>query len=197
MEYRVVDNIYIEMLLNKALKEKTLVLNDEISTESCYKIAYYMDRIKKLDDAQNIPDSEKIINIEVSSPGGSCMSGFFLISKIIEFKEKYNYKIIITVNEDACSMAFLLLTVCSLRRMRKYSECMLHQPLSASWGYEKLGDIEERCEILKRMWEKSKEIVLEYTNLPEEFIDDVKKSKEDRYFTAEEALKYGIIDEIL
>ena len=66
MVKKVQDPIYDEMITNKALKERTLTLNDYVDVESIYKISYYMDRIKKQDDSKNLPKEDRIITIELS-----------------------------------------------------------------------------------------------------------------------------------
>lgn len=190
------DTVYEQMIINKALKERTIVLNDYIDTQPIYKMTYYMDKIYKMDDMLGTPKNERIINIELSSGGGSCPAGLYLIGKIRQL-QKVGYKIIGTVNEEACSMAFMALIVCDIRRAYKYSQVMFHAPSSSSWGYEGLQDIEERRNRLNETWEVLKEIAKEHTLMTDEFMDQIKISKTDRWFTADEALKYGIIDGII
>ena len=41
------------------------------------------------------------------------------------------------------------------------------------------------------------EVLLLNSTVSQKQLDDVKKSRRDWYFTAEEALKYGMVDEII
>lgn len=189
--------IYQEMIMKRALRDRTLVLNDYVETESMYQMAYYMDRIKNLDDENNLDKKDRKIWIEISSGGGSCYSGLFLISKIRKFIEEYGYEIICTCNEIAASMAFMILISCSQRRMYRYSSVMFHQPLSGSYGYEKMGDTQDRLEELKSIWETMKDIAVEHTKMTEEMCESIKHSKTDRWFNAKEAIEFGIIDYIV
>ncbi len=44
---------------------------------------------------------------------------------------------------------------------------------------------------------KKEGIILEKTNITQEKLDKIYKRKKDFYFTAQEALKLGVIDEII
>ena len=59
MVKKIQDPIYDEMIANKALKKRTLILNDYVDVESIYKISYYMDRIKRQDDSKNLPKEDR------------------------------------------------------------------------------------------------------------------------------------------
>lgn len=195
--YKPINNIYTEMLVQKVLKDRTIVLNDVVDTESIYQVAYWMDKIKKLDDLENLPKEKRIITIEISSGGGSCVSGFFLCSKILKFIEDYGYEIITRVNELACSMAFMIFICGSKREIYRLSEVMFHQPLSASWEWDKLQELEDRVEHLTGMWEKCKELCLERTKMTVEQMEKCKKEKRDWYMNSKEALELGVATEII
>lgn len=191
------DTVYEQMIVNKALKERTLVLNEFVDVNSMYKIAYHMDRLKSLDDKSNISmEDRKPITIEISSGGGSCHDGLFLISKIESFKDM-GYKIITRVNADACSMAFMIFIVGSERQMYRRSKLMFHQPSGFEIGYSTLQEKEDRAEELKVIWGEMVSICLLYTRLKEEELEQVKSTKTDRWFGCQEAIEKGICDKII
>ena len=194
---KVQDPIYDEMITNKALKERTLILNDYVDVESIYKISYYMDRIKKQDDSKNLPKEDRIITIELSSGGGSITDGNFLMGKIEKFKEEYGYKIITRVNGYAYSMAFMIFIMGTEREIYRYSDVMIHDAATGMNGYMKADEINDLNEWFKRDWIKTKKIIIEKTKITDEQLEDMKARKLDWFMESDEALKLGVATKII
>ena len=197
MVKKVQDPIYDEMITNKALKERTLVLNDYVDVESIYKISYYMDRIKKQDDSKDLPKEDRIITIELSSGGGSITDGNFLMGKIEKFKEEYGYKIITRVNGYAYSMAFMIFIMGTEREIYRYSDVMIHDAATGMNGYMKADEINDLNEWFKRDWIKTKKIIIEKTKITDEQLEDMKSRKLDWFMESDEALKLGVATKII
>ena len=197
MVKKVQDPIYDEMIANKALKERTLILNDYVDVESIYKISYYMDRIKKQDDSKNLPKEDRIITIELSSGGGSITDGNFLMGKIEKFKEEYGYKIITRVNGYAYSMAFMIFIMGTEREIYRYSDVMIHDAATGMNGYMKADEINDVNEWFKRDWIKTKKIIIEKTKITDEQLEDMKARKLDWFMESDEALKLGVATKII
>ena len=197
MVKKVQDPIYDEMITNKALKERTLTLNDYVDVESIYKISYYMDRIKRQDDSKNLPKEDRIITIELSSGGGSITDGNFLMGKIEKFKEEYGYKIITRVNGYAYSMAFMIFIMGTEREMYRYSDVMIHDAATGMNGYMKADEINDLNEWFKRDWIKTKKIIIEKTKITDEQLEDMKARKLDWFMESDEALKLGVATKII
>lgn len=197
MVKKVQDPIYDEMITNKALKERTLVLNDYVDVESIYKISYYMDRIKKQDDSKDLPKEDRIITIELSSGGGSITDGNFLMGKIEKFKEEYGYKIITRVNGYAYSMAFMIFIMGTEREIYRYSDVMIHDAATGMNGYMKADEINDLNEWFKRDWVKTKKIIIENTKITDEQLEDMKARKLDWFMESDEALKLGVATKII
>lgn len=197
MVKKVQDPIYDEMIANKALKERTLILNDYVDVESIYKISYYMDRIKKQDDSKNLPKEDRIITIELSSGGGSITDGNFLMGKIEKFKEEYGYKIITRVNGYAYSMAFMIFIMGTEREIYRYSDVMIHDAATGMNGYMKADEINDLNEWFKRDWIKTKKIIIEKTKITDEQLEDMKARKLDWFMESDEALKLGVATKII
>ena len=197
MVKKVQDPIYDEMITNKALKERTLILNDYVDVESIYKISYYMDRIKKQDDSKNLPKEDRIITIELSSGGGSITDGNFLMGKIEKFKEEYGYKIITRVNGYAYSMAFMIFIMGTEREIYRYSDVMIHDAATGMNGYMKADEINDVNEWFKRDWIKTKKIIIEKTKITDEQLEDMKARKLDWFMESDEALKLGVATKII
>lgn len=197
MVKKVQDPIYDEMITNKALKERTLILNDYVDVESIYKISYYMDRIKKQDDSKNLPKEDRIITIELSSGGGSITDGNFLMGKIEKFKEEYGYKIITRVNGYAYSMAFMIFIMGTEREIYRYSDVMIHDAATGMNGHMKADEINDLNEWFKRDWIKTKKIIIEKTKITDEQLEDMKARKLDWFMESDEALKLGVATKII
>ena len=197
MVKKVQDPIYDEMITNKALKERTLVLNDYVDVESIYKISYYMDRIKKQDDSKDLPKEDRIITIELSSGGGSITDGNFLMGKIEKFKEEYGYKIITRVNGYAYSMAFMIFIMGTEREIYRYSDVMIHDAATGMNGYMKADEINDLNEWFKRDWIKTKKIIIEKTKITDEQLEDMKSRKLDWFMESNEALELGVATKII
>jgi ATP-dependent Clp protease protease subunit len=73
---------------------------------------------------------------------------------------------------------------------------MCHQPYSGLW-YSTLQDMEESVEETKALWVRLKEIIIKYTNITDEQLEDIKSRKFDWFMWSEEALKLGVIDQII
>ena len=197
MVKKVQDPIYDEMIANKALKERTLILNDYVDVESIYKISYYMDRIKKQDDSKNLPNEDRIITIELSSGGGSITDGNFLMGKIEKFKEEYGYKIITRVNGYAYSMAFMIFIMGTEREIYRYSDVMIHDAATGMNGYMKADEINDLNEWFKRDWIKTKKIITNKTKITYEQLEDMKARKLDWFMDSDEALELGVATKII
>ena len=89
--------------------------------------------------------------------------------------------------------AFLLMAGQKGKRLAlPNSEVMIHQPLGGASG--QATDVQIRAEWLLKTKQKMNRLIAEMTGQP---LDKVQKDVERDYFMgAEEALKYGIIDEI-
>jgi ATP-dependent Clp protease protease subunit len=137
-------------------------------------------------------DSEKDIKIYIDSPGGSVYSGLGLLDTMEYIKPD-----IVTVNTGlAASMAAVLL--CSgakgKRKALKRSRTMIHQPLGYL-GFAQASDFEIDAKEINSLKRELYEIISERTGKSYERVE--KDSDRDYWMTAEEALKYGMIDEII
>jgi ATP-dependent Clp protease protease subunit len=135
-------------------------------------------------------DPEKDISIYINSPGGLVYSGLALYDTIQYVKPK-----VATICMGvAASMAALLLAAGS--KGKRYalpnSRVMIHQPLGGAEG--QAADIEIQAREIINLREITNNLLAKHTGQPLERISrDV-----DRNFwmNAEEAKKYGLIDEI-
>ena len=81
------------------------------------------------------------------------------------------------------------------RRIGKHCRIMIHPVNAGSYGT--LYDIENETREAKTLQGQYLKALVETTNMPEAKLKRLMKKKTNTYLSAEEALKYGIIDEIV
>jgi ATP-dependent Clp protease, protease subunit len=136
-------------------------------------------------------DPDKDISIYINSPGGSIYSGL-AIYDTMRFVKPDIATMCVGV---AMSMGSLLLAAGTKgkRAVLPNSRILIHQP---SAGFEgQSTDIEIHAREIIKMRQEIDAIYAEATGKPEEQVRaDMER---DRFFTAEQALEYGLVDKIL
>jgi len=136
-------------------------------------------------------DPEKDISLYINSPGGSIYSGL-AIYDTMSFVKPDIHTMCVGV---AMSMGSLLLAAGTKgkRAALPNSRILIHQP---SAGFEgQSTDIEIHAREILNVRARIDEIYAEHTGKPtEEVRGDMER---DRFFTAEQALEYGLIDRVL
>jgi len=136
-------------------------------------------------------DPEKDISIYINSPGGSVYSGL-AIYDTMRFVKPDIATMCVGV---AMSLGSLLLAAGTKgkRAALPNSRILIHQP---SAGFEgQSTDIEIHAREIIKMRQQIDAIYADSTGKPE---DQVRRDMErDRFFTAEQALEYGLIDRVL
>lgn len=136
-------------------------------------------------------DPDKDIHMYINSPGGSTSAGFGIYDTMQIIKPQVNT---ICTGMAASFAAVLLLAGAKGKRMAlPNSEVMIHQPLGGVQG--QASDIAITAKRILRTREKLVQITAERTGQSPERIE--KDMDRDYFMTAEEALAYGIIDEII
>lgn len=136
-------------------------------------------------------DGEKDINIYINSPGGSITAGMGIYDTMQLVKPDIST---FCVGIAASMGAFLLASGTRGKRFAlPNSEVMIHQPLGGAQG--QASDIEISAKRILRTRQRLNEMLSKHTGKPLEEIE--KDTDRDRFMTSNEALEYGIIDEIL
>ena len=171
-------------IYSRLLKERIIFLvgpvNDSVSTLVTAQLLYL--------ESEN---PKKEISFYINSPGGIVWSGLAIYDTM-----KYISSEIMTICiGQAASAGSLLLTAGSkdMRFSLPNSRIMVHQP---SGGYQgQVTDIEIHTNEIKKTKQRLNEIYSEHTGRKIEEIQDV--MERDRYFSPEEAVKFGLIDKIV
>lgn len=170
---------------SKLLEERIIFLTGEIDDYLCTNIKaqlLYLEQVSPRED----------IKIYIDSPGGSVYSGLGLLDTM-----EYISCDIQTINTGlVASMAAIIL--CSgtpgKRKSLKRSRCMIHQPLGYT-GFAQASDIEIDARQINSLKKELYEILSEKTG--QNFDKVHKDGDRDYWMCAQEAKRYGMIDEIL
>ena len=136
-------------------------------------------------------DSDKDITIYVNSPGGYISAGLAIYDTIQFIKPDVSTICI----GQASSMAAVLLAAGKKgkRYALPHSRIMLHQPIGGITG--QATDVAIHAKEIVRIKDTINKILIEHTGQKS---DIIRKDTDRNFFMdAEEALQYGIIDEIL
>jgi len=136
-------------------------------------------------------DSDKDINIYVNSPGGVVTAGL----AIYDTMQYLKCPITTICIGQAASMGAMLLAAGS--KGKRYAlpnaRIMIHQPLGGAQG--QATDIEIQTKEIMRVKKLLNEILAKHTGQPLTKIE--KDTDRDFYMSAQEALEYGIVDEVI
>ena len=136
-------------------------------------------------------DSNKDILIYLNSPGGGVYAGL----GIYDTMQYINPDVSTICTGMAASMGAVLLCAGEKgkRTALKHSRVMIHQPIGGAQG--QASDIEITAREIQKLKKELFHIISEHSG---QSYDDVwKDSDRDYWMTAEEAKKYGMIDEVL
>ena len=136
-------------------------------------------------------DPDKDISLYINSPGGSITSGFAIYDTMQFIKPDVST---ICIGMAASMGAFLLAAGAPGKRYAlPNAEVMIHQPLGGARG--QATDIEIAARRILKMKEDINKILSARTGQPIEVIE--RDTDRDNFMTAEEAVKYGMIDRVM
>lgn len=136
-------------------------------------------------------DPGKDISIYVNSPGGSVSAGL----GIYDTMQFVNSPVATICTGMAASMAAVLLVAGAegKRSALKHSRVMIHQPIGGVSG--QASDIEIKAREIQKIKQELYTIISDHSHTP---YDKVwADSDRDYWMTAQEALDYGMVDQIL
>ena len=131
------------------------------------------------------------IQMLLSTYGGCVYDGLSLYDAV----KNSNTEVDITCFGKIMSMGIIILLSAKTRKAYRNTTFMIHEGSSGFIG--KVADMEESVEESKRLREVIFDIIEKETKIPKAKLDEVRKSRMDWFLTAEEALEYGLITEII
>ena len=171
-------------LYNRLYRERILFLGQEINDEIANQIIGVMLYL----DSE---DNTKPISLYINSPGGSVTSGFAMFDTMRHIKSEVST---INVGLAASMGSFLLMGGTKGKRLAlPHSRTMIHQPSGGAQG--QASDIKVEAEQILSIRERVVNYYSQLSGQPREKVRmDIDR---DNFMSAEETLKYGLIDRVI
>ena len=135
-------------------------------------------------------DQAKPISLYINSPGGSVTAGLAIVDTLNHVKPDVS-----TVCVGIAASAAAVILACGQKGKRyalPNAEVMIHQPWGGAEG--QATDIEIRAKHIIATRERLNKILAKATGQP---LDKIEKDADrDYYMTADEAKKYGLVDQV-
>jgi ATP-dependent Clp protease protease subunit len=178
-------NRYREMTLEELLLENRVVFLvgeiNHVSASRCVMQMLYLQSIKKGDD----------INLYINSPGGA-VDDTLMIYDTMNFMSCDIATYCMGRAESGGAIAFMAGKK-GKRFILPNAKVMIHQPFGGVYG--QAADIEIQAEEILKTKENLISIMAKCTG---QTVDRIREDSErDRFFSAEDAVKYGICDEVI
>ena len=174
-------------IYSRLLKDRIIFLGEDVNQASANTIVAELLFLEA-------EDPDKDIYLYINSPGGVITAGMAIVDTMNYIKCPVSTICI----GMAASMGAVLLA-CGEKGKRyatPNSEILIHQPLIGGNGLSgQATDIKIHTDHLVKTREKLNKMLSERTGQPLDVIN--KDTERDNYMTAEEALKYGLIDGIM
>lgn len=179
------ENKEMEDLASKLLKSRTVVISQQVDAELTAKVLSQLVLLEQ-------EGHEEPVTVFINSPGGEIYSGF----AIFDMLNFIACPVTTIVTGFAASMGSILSMAADKGRRfaMPQAKIMIHQPLLM--GYQ--GRASE-CEIQAREILKTRDhLVKLYSEQTGKSREEIKKALDrDNWFTAEEALEYGLLDKVV
>lgn len=171
-------------IYSRLLKDRIILLSEEVNDVTASLVVAQLLFLEG-------EDPDKDIYLYINSPGGSITAGMAIYDTMQYIKPDVST---ICIGMAASMGAFLLASGAKGKRFAlPNSEIMIHQPLGGFQG--QATDIGIHAERILRIKKNLNRILSEKTGQPLETIE--KDTERDNFMSAEEAAKYGLIDEVI
>lgn len=171
-------------IYSRLLKDRIIILGEEVNDVTASLVTAQLLFLES-------EDPGKDINLYINSPGGSVTAGMAIYDTMQYIKCDVST---ICMGMAASMGAFLLAGGTKGKRMAlPNAEIMIHQPSGGAKG--QASDIKIVADHILRTKKKLNEILAANTGQPLEVIEV--DTERDNYMSAEEAMKYGLIDSVI
>ena len=171
-------------IYSRLLKDRIIFLSGEIDDYTANLVVAQMLFLE-------MEDPDKEINLYINSPGGSVTAGMAIYDTMQYLRCPVST---LCIGMAASMGAFLLAAGAKgMRRTLPNAEIMIHQPLGGAQG--QASDIVIHAENILKIKKKMNQILAQRTGQPLEMVEQ--DTDRDHFLDAEEALAYGIVDEIV
>ena len=172
-------------IYSRLLKDRIVMLDTDVNEHSASLIVAQMLFL----ESQGNED----INFFINSPGGVVTAGMAIYDTMQFIKPDVST----IVMGQACSMGSLLATAGApgKRKMLPNARHMIHQPSGGAGG--QATDMEIQVEEILKMKRNLTQIYVNHNSKGKTFDEFKADMERDKFMSAQEALEYGLIDEII
>lgn len=173
-------------IYSRLLNERIVFLNGPVEDHSANLIVAQFLHLES-------QDAEKDIHFYINSPGGVVTAGMSIYDTMQFIKPD----VCTYVMGQACSMGSLLAQAGTpgKRYMLPNARHMIHQPSGGAGG--QATDMEIQVNEILKMKKKLTEIYVKHNSKGKKYDDLIRDMERDKFMSAEEALEYGLIDQIV
>ena len=173
-------------IYSRLLKDRVVMLNGQVED---YMANLIVSQLLFL-ESEN-PDAD--ITLYINSPGGVITSGMSIYDTMQYIKPD----VVTVVNGQACSMgSFLAQAGATGKRMvLPNSRTMIHQPSGGARGMQ--SDIEIQYKEITHMKKQLTNLYVKHNTSGKTFEDFERDMDRDTFMTAEEAVEYGLADQVI
>jgi ATP-dependent Clp protease protease subunit len=171
-------------IFSRLLNDRIIMLTDEVNDTTSSLVVAQLLYLEGQDPAKDI-------SLYINSPGGSVTAGLAIYDTMQYIKCDVST---ICIGLAASMGAFLLTAGAKGKRYAlPNSDIMIHQPSGGTQG--QATDIKIQAEHMLHIKKRLNEIFAERTGQPLDVI--MRDTERDNFMTAEEAVKYGLIDKVI
>ncbi|MDO5398187.1 MAG: ATP-dependent Clp endopeptidase proteolytic subunit ClpP [bacterium] len=173
-------------IYSRLLEDRIIFLSDQVTDQTASLVVAQMLYLEA-------KDPDKDIQLYINSPGGSISAGMAIYDTMQYIKCDVST---ICIGMAASMGSFLLMAGAKGKRYSlPHSEIMIHQPLISGGLGGQATDIKIHADHIIRIRERMNRIYAERTGKSyEQVCEDTER---DNFLTAQEALEYGLIDEVI
>ncbi|MCL2105848.1 MAG: ATP-dependent Clp endopeptidase proteolytic subunit ClpP [Oscillospiraceae bacterium] len=171
-------------IFSRLLNERIVILSDQVNDVTASLLIAQLLHLEA-------EDPEKDISFYINSPGGSVSAGLAIFDTMNYIKCDVST---ICMGMAASMGSFLLAAGARGKRMAlPNSEIMMHQPMGGAQG--QATEIKIVADHIISTRARLNKLLAENTGQPLDVIE--RDTERDFYMTAEEAMRYGLVDKIL
>ena len=171
-------------IFSRLLNDRIIMLSDEVNDTTASLVVAQLLYLEG-------QDPDKDIHLYINSPGGSISAGMAIYDTMQYIKCDVST---ICVGLAASMGSFLLAAGAKGKRLAlPNSEIMIHQPLGGAKG--QASDIKIQAEHILFVRNRMNHLLSNMTGQPMDVIE--RDTDRDNWMTADDALRYGIIDKVV
>lgn len=173
-------------IYSRLLKDRIVMLDTDVNDHSASIVVAQLLFLES-------QDAERPINLYINSPGGVITAGMAIYDTMQFIKSPVHT----IVMGQACSMGSFLAQAGEpgKRKMLPYARHMIHQPSGGARGMQ--SDIAIQYQEITKMKTMLTELYVKHNSKGKTYDDFERDMDRDTFMSAQEALDYGLIDEIV